>query len=285
MLYEKISGFSDEIAEDIDVQFSTLNKLGINYFEPRGVNGKNIATLNDEEVLQLKEKMKEYGIKASSIGSPVGKIKITEDFAPHFEQFKRVVRTAKMLDCKYIRMFSFFKDGEWTDEKINEVMDRLSKFIEYAKEQGVVLLHENEGDIYGETIEGNLNIMQRFYCDNFRMVFDPANFAQKGIDTIEAIKVLIPYVEYMHIKDHKNGVGIVPAGMGDGNIKYVMERLFEKGYNGFFSLEPHLGYFKGLADLELDGKSKMTGEASEDTFALASNSFEKILNEVLSCKK
>jgi hypothetical protein len=53
MLYEKISGFSDEIAEDIDTQFAMLNKLGISYFEPRGVNGKNISTLNDAEVEEL----------------------------------------------------------------------------------------------------------------------------------------------------------------------------------------------------------------------------------------
>ena len=134
MLYEKTSAFSDEIAEDIDTQFTVLNKLGIKYFEPRGVNGKNISELNDEQVVELKAQMEKYGIKASSIGSPIGKIKITEDFADHFEKFKRVVKTAKMLDCKYIRMFSFFKDGDWTEEKIAEVMSRLAKFIEYAKE-------------------------------------------------------------------------------------------------------------------------------------------------------
>ena len=43
MSYSKISGFSDEISEDICKQFDVLNKLGIKYFEPRGVNGKNIS--------------------------------------------------------------------------------------------------------------------------------------------------------------------------------------------------------------------------------------------------
>ena len=33
MNYEKISGFSDEIAEDIDTQFRVLKKLNIKYFE------------------------------------------------------------------------------------------------------------------------------------------------------------------------------------------------------------------------------------------------------------
>ena len=100
MIYEKISGFSDEIASDIDTQLAVLGKLGIKYFEPRGINGKNISTLNDDEVLALKAKMDAAGIKASSIGSPIGKIKLTDDFEAHFEVFKRVVKTAKMLDTK-----------------------------------------------------------------------------------------------------------------------------------------------------------------------------------------
>ena len=45
-----ISGFSDEISSDIDVQFTALNKMGIKFFEPRGVNGKNISSLTDEEL-------------------------------------------------------------------------------------------------------------------------------------------------------------------------------------------------------------------------------------------
>lgn len=281
MLYEKVSAFSDEIAEDIDTQFTVLNKFGIKYFEPRGVNGKNIAELDDEEVNALIKKMQEYGITASSIGSPIGKIKITEDFAPHFEKYKRIVKTAKMLGCKYIRMFSFFKDGEWTQEKIDEVLKRLKAFIEYAKEQDVVLLHENEGDIYGEGIDENVFIQENLYCDNFKMVFDPANFAQKGFDTIEAIERLIPYVEYMHVKDHKKGEGIVPAGHGDGNVKYVIEKLFSKGYKGFISLEPHLGSFKGLAELELDGKSHVEKQAGEDTFTIAVNALEEIFKQMV----
>ena len=53
MAYAKISGFSDEIASDIKTQFEVLNKLGIKYFEPRGVDGKNISELNDDEVTAL----------------------------------------------------------------------------------------------------------------------------------------------------------------------------------------------------------------------------------------
>ena len=72
-----ISGFSDEISQDIDVQFKALNNLGIKYFEPRGINSKNISELTDSEADALLSKMKLSGISISSIGSPIGKIDIT----------------------------------------------------------------------------------------------------------------------------------------------------------------------------------------------------------------
>ena len=103
-----LSGFSDEIDEMIPVQFEHLNQLGIRYFEPRGINGKNISALSDDEVLALKEEMDRYGISVSSIGSPIGKIRITDDFEPHIEQLARTIRTAKMLGTRFIRMFSFY---------------------------------------------------------------------------------------------------------------------------------------------------------------------------------
>ena len=40
MRYAKISGFSDEIASDVDTQFSVLKKLDIHYFEPRGIRSE-----------------------------------------------------------------------------------------------------------------------------------------------------------------------------------------------------------------------------------------------------
>ena len=282
MIYEKISGFSDEIASDIDTQFAVLNKLGIKFFEPRGINGKNISTINDEELANLKSKMAEYGIKASSIGSPIGKIRITDDFEAHFEVFKRVVAIAKELDAKYIRMFSFYHNGgEWTREERADVIEKLQRMIDYAKENDVILLHENEKDIYGDTADRCLDLMETLGCENFRAVFDPANFVQCHQDTKVAFDKLQKYVEYMHIKDAKADDGsVVPAGHGDGNFDYLLIRLFASGYDGFLSLEPHLGSFDGLADLELDDKMLGLPKSGEGTFTLAHSCLLDVIAKV-----
>ena len=282
MIYTKISGFSDEISGSTDEQFGVLNKLGINYFEPRGIDGKNISLLDLSEAGALAEKMKKYGIKASSIGSPIGKIKLTDDFDAHFETFKRVVKTAKILNTVYIRIFSFYHNGEkWTDPEREEVIKRLKKMIFYAKENDVVLLHENEKDIYGDTAERCLDLMNELYCDNFKAVFDPANFVQCGVDTKSAYSELKKYIEYVHIKDALYDSGrVVPFGMGDGNAEYILTDLLKGGFDGFLSLEPHLGSFEGLSELELGDEMKGLARGGEGTFTLAFNALKKIIEKI-----
>jgi len=277
MNYSKISGFSDEIDKSIVTQFTVLNKLGIKYFEPRGIDGKNISALTDDEVKSLKENMQKYGISVSSIGSPIGKIFMTDDFDAHFETFKRVVKIAKELDTKYIRMFSFFHSYE----ERSEVISRLKAMIGYAKENGVILLHENEKDIYGDTAERCKDLMETLYCDNFKAVFDPANFVQCGQDTKKAYEELKPYIAYMHIKDAKAADGsVVPSGYGDGNLEYILTDLLKSGFDGFLSLEPHLGSFEGLAALEMGDIMKDLPKSGEGTFTVAYNALKNILDRI-----
>ena len=283
MAYYKISGFADEIAESVDTQFEVLNKLNMGYFEPRGIDGKNISRLTDEEVAHLKERMAAAGIKISSIGSPIGKMKLEDDFTEHFAKFQRVVEIAKLLDTKYIRMFSFYHAGGdvWTAEEREVVLARLRQMIAYAKEQDIVLLHENEKDVYGDTADRCADLMKELYCDNFKAVFDPANFVQCGQDTKYAYSILKDYIEYMHIKDAILETGrVVPAGMGDGNLEYILGELFKNGYDGYLSLEPHLGSFAGLADLELDDKMLDLPQSGEGTFTLAYRALCDILDRI-----
>lgn len=283
MLYEKISGFSDEIAESAAKQFTVLSKLDIHYFEPRGVDGKNIASLSDEQVVELKKMMDQHGIKVSSIGSPIGKIKLGEPFEEHFELFKRVVQIAKQLETKYIRMFSFYHEGaeEWTAQERAEVLNRLGRMIDHAKEQDVILLHENEKDIYGDTADRCMDLMRELYSDHFKAVFDPANFVQSKQDTLYAYENLKEYIAYMHIKDAKFIDGsVVPAGLGDGNVEEILKRLFDKGYDGFLSLEPHLGSFSGLSELELSDKMENLPDGGEGTFTLAYRALCGILEKI-----
>lgn len=276
-----ISGFSDEIDDNIDVQFKTLNRIGIEYFEVRGVNGKNISKLSDAELESLKAKMAEYNIKASSIGSPIGKIKITDDFAPHVEEFKRVVYIAKYLGTKYIRVFSFYYPENENPEKYkDEVFARMRKMIEYAKENDVILLHENEKGIYGDIAPRCKEIFENIKSPNLRGIFDPANFVQCGQKVYpDGFDMLSEYIEYMHIKDADINGNVVPAGYGEGGLRSIINALKAKGYKGFLSLEPHLGSFSGLENLELDDKMTTLEKSSAEKFIIAYEALKKIIEE------
>lgn len=277
-----ITGFADEIDTSLDKQIEVIKKLGINHIEMRGVNGKGLVEYSLEEVRDIKKKLDDNGIKLSAVGSPIGKINIKDDFEEHFNLFKHTVEIAKIMETQYIRMFSFFiTEGENPYDYTDEVMNRLEKMVTFAKEENVILLHENEKEIYGDIAKRCVEIMERFYCDNFKAVFDFANFVQCKQDTLEAYELLKPYIEYIHIKDAVWETGqVVPAGMGDGNVEKILTLLKASGYSGYLSLEPHLTDFSGFSKLESKKSEKKEKLSGEEAYTLACNSLREILERI-----
>lgn len=281
-----ISGFADEIDADLNKQIEVIKRLGISHIEMRGVNGKGLVEYALDEVKDIKRTLDANKISLSAIGSPIGKIQITDDFEEHFELFKHTVEIAKIMETPYIRMFSFFIPEKEEPEKYKEeVFRRLGCFVDYAKKHDIVLLHENEKEIYGDAACRCREIMEAFYCDNFKAVFDFANFVQCGQDTLEAYELMKPYIAYIHIKDAyaKDG-SVVPAGMGDGKVKEILKLLLEGGYQGTLSLEPHLIDFSGFGNLEQGGVQKKQKLSGEEAYELAYNALTDILRELASAR-
>lgn len=276
----KITGFADEIAPDLTTQMESIKKLNISHIEMRGVDGNNLIFHTDEKVKEIKSRLDENGIRLSALGSPLGKIGILDSFEPHFEQYKRAVEIAHMMECRNIRMFSFYlpEEGATADYE-DEVFNRLSKMAEYAKNNEVVLLHENEKGIYGAKAAECKKIMDEFYSPNFKAIFDFANFVQCGENTLEGYNILKPYIDYIHVKDAllKDGT-VVPAGYGDGYVKEILTDLFATGFDGFLSIEPHLGDFQGFEALEKNvDSSKVKKLSGFEAFELAHTSLLKCL--------
>lgn len=277
-----ISGFADEIAQDLNTQLENLKKLDMHYVEMRGVDGNNLIFHTPEKVKEIKERLDEAGVALSALGSPLGKIGIDDPFEKHFEEFKVAVEIAHKMDCRNIRMFSFYVPEGKGKEYKEKVFERLGQFADYAKANNVVLLHENEKGIYGEKAAECKEIMDAFRGEHFKAIFDFANFVQADQDTLEAYDLLKEDIAYIHVKDAIKGTGqVVPAGMGDGNVEVILKKLYANGFQGFLSLEPHLFNFTGFAGLE-KGESSIGGGpakvlSGEEAFALAHESLQKIL--------
>jgi sugar phosphate isomerase/epimerase len=278
-----LSAFADEIDMNLKVQMDVLDTHNIKFIEMRGVNGKGLVEHSIEEVKSIKKELDARGFKLSAIGSPLGKIKITDSFEPHLELFKHTLEIAKVMNAKYIRMFSFFiPEGENPEKYRDEVMYRWRKFIETAEDAGVILLHENEKDIYGDTPERCLDLLKSMNCSYMKATFDPANFVQCDVATYpEAYELLKDYIEYVHIKDALYiNHHVVPAGMGDGNVKDLLVSLYDSGFSGFLSLEPHLAHFDGFGALEKNSVGFDLPEGGARSFAIAVEALKKILCEI-----
>ncbi len=282
-----LSGFSDEIAPELDLQLAALQEWGVTHLELRAADGVNVSDFTPEKVREVKAKLEAAGISVSSIGSPLGKIGIQEGFAPHLDKLKRTLEIQKELGAPYVRMFSFYipQDQNPADFR-EEVLDRLGRMVEEAKAWDSVLLHENEKDIYGDNASRCKELMDAFYGPHFQAVFDFANFVQVGQETLPAYELLKPYVTYVHVKDAQWGTGtVVPASQGDGHVGEILADLIGGGWKGFLSLEPHLTDFAGLAALEQDPQKRGSALDGKAAWKLALDALHTILETIPQAKE
>lgn len=282
-----LSGFSDEIAPELDLQLAAIREWGLSHIELRAADGVNVSDFSTEKGKEVKNKLAGAGVSVSSIGSPIGKIGIEEDFAPHLEKLKRTLEIQKELGAPYLRMFSFYiPQGRAPEDFREEVLDRMGRMVEEAAAWDSVLLHENEKGIYGDNAPRCKELLEAFYGPHFKAVFDFANFVQVGQQTLPAYELLKPYVEYVHVKDAQWGTGaVVPAGQGDGHVKEILTDLIGGGWKGFLSLEPHLTDFAGLAALEQDPQKRGSALDGKSAWKLALDSLKEILAGIPQAKE
>ncbi len=277
-----ITGFSDEIAPEFDLQLGAVREWGLDFIELRAADGVNVSDFTPQKLREVREKLSNAGISVSSVGSPIGKIAITDPFEPHMEKLKRTLEIQKELNAPYLRMFSFYiPENRDPDQFRSEVLDRIGTMVEEASRWESVLLHENEKHIYGDSAARCLDLMKGFYGPHFKAVFDFANFVEVGQETLPAYESLHSYIEYVHIKDALwDEKKIVPAGQGSGRVKEILGDLLAGGWRGFLSLEPHLTNFAGLAALEKDPRKRACALDGKTAWKTALDALLDILREI-----
>lgn len=238
-----LSGFADEIDDDLEKQCAVLDRLGIAHIELRSAWGTNVLDLDDEQLRHAGGILRRYGIAVSSIGSPIGKISITGDFDEHVRRHDRALAAAAYFGAPYIRVFSFFvPEGDDPAGHRDEVLRRMSTLADRSAGRDVILLHENEKHIYGDVPSRCRDIVESVGSPVLRLAWDAANFVQCGVRPFtDGYGLLRPHLEYVQIKDALMATGeVVPAGEGDGETVETVRALRADGFDGYFSLEPHL---------------------------------------------
>ena len=240
----RLSAFADEIAPELDEQIHTCLANGVTHFELRGVNNKNVMDFEPKLRAEIRSKLRDNGMGVISIGSPIGKVKITEPWPAHFDRFKQAVELAEYFEAPFIRVFSYYPPENGADirKHRDEVLRRMRAKVDYIAAHDVVLVHENEADIYGERGRECLDLLESIQSPKLRAAFDFANFVLAGERPIDNWLLLKPYTVHIHVKDAVMATRkIVPAGDGDGDIAPILKDAWNGGYRGFLSLEPHLG--------------------------------------------
>ncbi len=273
----QLSAFADEAGGKLTEQIAAMRDNHIPYLEIRGVDGENIADISKEKAEEIRKRLESEGLAVRALGSPYGKIGITQDFAPHLEKFKRGLELADILGTKHIRLFSFYVPDGASEAWQDEVLSRLDAFRTAAAGSGIILCHENEKGIYGDTA-ARCAVLHREFPD-IRAVFDPANFIQCGQDTVKAWELLSPYVEYLHIKDALPDGSVVPAGKGVGNILFLLAN-----YRGrILTVEPHLTVFSGFEKLEAGKAGTKTEREGKYSYPSQRAAFDAAVGALLEC--
>lgn len=272
-----ISAFADEISPEPQTQIDVLKTCGVNHIEFRSILSTNVLALSDHQIDEFHNLLRANRFALSAIGSPIGKIKITDLFAPHLDKLQRAIDLAKKFGTKNIRIFSFYPpdnfDGDWAPHRA-EVLSRMDQLCARAAQHGVRLVHENEHRIYGDSADRVVDLMthlrKSFGDDVVGAAYDAANFVFCGYDPWEGWLKSREWVVHLHIKDWKRGEehGSIP-GQGDGRIPESCADAFARGYRGFATMEPHLL-----------GGGPTGGVTGPELFPKAVAAFKKILDDL-----
>jgi len=251
-----LSAFADEISPDLDEQIAALQAENIHYVDLRGAWDVNVLDLSDEQVAQIKHALDAHGIGVAAIASPVGKVPIDTPLEEQLRRLDRAIELAQTFQASYIRIFSFYPPGygsalDLAPSKLArspdhaawraEVIARLRAFSGRAGAAGITLLHENDAGTYGDIIARCVDVLQNIDDPHLQAVLDPANFIQcRQTPYPDAYEQVRPWLGYVHVKDALADGKVVSAGEGVARWPELLRRLREDGYDGFFSLEPHL---------------------------------------------
>lgn len=279
----QLYAFADEAGSSMDAQVKALHRNGLQGLEIRGVDGENVSVITIQKAKEVRKMLDDNGLVTWSVGSPIGKIRLDEDFDAHQDLLRHTLDVANVLGAENMRIFSFYMPKN-SDPVIHRqlVMDRMGRLLEIAESSGVSLCHENEKGIYGDTAVHCRDLLDTL--PKLKGIFDPANFVQCGENALQAWNILKDRIYYLHIKDSMEDSCVVPAGNGAGCIPHIVKEYLGRGGMAM-TLEPHLMDFVGLKDLEESGDVSIVGKyytysSADEAFDAASNALKKILEEV-----
>ena len=242
------SGISDEAGQAIETQIRAHRELGWTHLELRCVDGVNLTLLPDDQFDRVHAAVTEAGMTVSCFSSAVANWArpITCDPQIDINDLRGAIPRMHRFGTKYIRVMSYpndkdnpVTDKEWRDEAIR----RMKTLARMAEDGGIILAHENCSGWGGLSADNSNVLLGEVNSPALKVVFDTGNPVTYGQDAWEYYQKVRNDIVYVHIKDAKKIDGVdhyTFCGDGDGCVREVVRDLLATGYDGGFSIEPHL---------------------------------------------
>lgn len=278
------SAFADEAGPSTAEQIAAIRRAGLKHIDLRGIDGHNISQLPLADAERIRQALDDAGIAVNMLGSPIGKIDITEDFRIDVEKLNHLGRLAPILGCNQVRIFSYFNKQDLSEDRWqSESLRRLRELRQQAQALGLVLFHENERHIFGESIV-NVAVIARELRDGavFKTIFDFDNYNQMGGDVWAAWQSLRDGVDAFHLKESDVEKRHVPAGTGVTRTRDILTDARSRGFHGPLIVEPHLQHSAAVMATGPTGQANQafTDMAPADVFHIAVTTAGKLLDEV-----
>ena len=227
-------------------------KYGINGLEIRGIGGvlnnADVVIFSEEKATKTKEEAKAAAISPVVLGTSC-MFHTEECLSTALLEGKAAIEIAQRMGIPYIRVFgnNFVGDQRASTER---VVKGISALCEMAKGTGVSVLLEVHGDF--NTVEALSPITDALSAvDNFGLIWDVAHtHAPYGENWVVFYEKMRPYIRHVHIKDRKNGGGLVLTGEGAVPILPIIKRMLSDGFDGYFSFEWERYWHPELPDME-----------------------------------
>lgn len=311
-----LSGFADEGPADkkAESQLAMLAALGMSWYSLRfvdvGSGVKNAMKLTRVEVGRLRRLHAEFGIGVSSIGSPIGKVKLLDvddgsanayiPFAQYLaNDVQRAVDLAGQFETRLIRGFSFYHPrGTAPEDHVSAAAERLARIAEVCARGGVLFGLEVEANLVGQRGHLLRRLQREVGHPNLCLIFDGGNLSSQSLtpdQTFAEYRAMKAGIGWMHIKDYRIDPSLVwhghvdeerlqnfvPADAGDSAHEAILRDFRQRLPALTRRLRRH-GVPGVFLDLEphLKGGGQFGGVSGVDGFGVALRALTNLLDYV-----
>ena len=240
------SGIADEAGKDLATQIRAHKELGWSHIEMRTVDGVQFTDLTDDQFDDAVRQLDQAGLKISCYASAIANwaTKITDPLQRDIEILERAIPRMKRTGTSFIRVMGWPNDGLPDEQWRDLALDRMKQLVTIAEQANIQLVLENCEGWPSQSVENTRWFFEQIPSPAFRAVYDTGNPEQHGhTNTWQWYEVSKSRISYVHVKVYTGGPDgrfVYPDQPSPCKVTETLRDLFQSGYDGGISIEPHM---------------------------------------------